>query len=178
MKVLLQQLCNSKYHHWIWCYILIYLVASLDKCVSASGTLMTGVVGRWDAWRNQAQLPGIKQWPLHNESRRQHIRLLQGCARFAYSYIFSFAPPPCFLPLFLSRLSAWLTRWGSGKINKYMYREAHDLSRCRRNMAPCWHLVTSRLCVCVCVFKHQEIMFGSVKMNTAWTGKIWQGSGL
>lgn len=68
------------------------------------------------------------------------------------------------------------------KINKHVYKEACDLSRCRRNMARCWHLGTSRLCLRVCVcgfffpwFKHQEIMFGSVKKKPE---KIWLRSGL
>lgn len=104
--------------------------------------------------RSWAQLPGIKQWPLHNERWRQHFPLTRfhTVTRFAYSYIFP--PPP--LPFFQCKLfflwAGHLPPWhcsGRRKIKKYVCREAHDLSRCHRNMAWCWHRPTPTN---VCVF--------------------------
>lgn len=78
---------------------------------------------------------------------------LQGSTLWQDLHIHIFFPLPP-LPLFHRKLfflwAGHLPPWhysGRGKINKYVCREAHDLSRCHRNMARCWHLRTPRPCV-------------------------------
>lgn len=136
--------------------------------------------------RSWAQLPGIKQWPLHNERWRQHFPLItrfHTVTRFAYSYSFSLhLPTPLFFPpqFILFPWAGHLPPWhcsGRVKINKYVCREAHDLSRCHRNMARCWHLRAPRPCVFFHGLSTRKSCLGSVEKNTVWAGKTWQRSG-
>lgn len=91
------------------------------------------------------KLPVIRQWPLHNGSRRQRDTIC------IFIHLALPLPLLCFCEQSICLPDAAMK---GGKLNKYVYKEAHDLSRCRRNMSRCWHLGTSSLCVhvCVCVF--------------------------
>lgn len=83
---------------------------------------------------------------------------LQGSTLWQDLHIHIFFPPPplpsfFFFPpqiIFFFLWAGHLPPWhcsGRGEINKYVCREAHDLSRCHKNMARCWHRRTPRPCV-------------------------------
>lgn len=78
----------------------------------------------------------------------------QGSTLWQDLHIHIFFPPPPPLPFSQCKLfflwAGHLPPWhcsGRRKINKYVCREAHDLSRCHRNMARCWHPRTPWTCV-------------------------------
>ena len=89
---------------------------------------------------------------------------LQGSTLWQDLHIHIFFPPPP-LPVFFFFFSLQMFFFffflcaghlppchcsGGGEINKYVCREAHDPSRCHRNMARCWHLPYTPT---VCVFR-------------------------
>lgn len=94
---------------------------SLRCCLQSPDCSLVQVALRWQERlggarrkRSWAQLPGIKQWPLHNERWRQHFPLTRfhTVTRFAYSYIFPFTTPPLFSVQIIfpvSRTSAFMT---------------------------------------------------------------------
>lgn len=96
------------FHGWI-CACLHVCVCVWPLCCFVPGCSLVQVAVRWQERlggagaerRSWAQLPGIKQWPLHNERWRQHFPLItrfHTVTRFAYSYIFPSTSPPLSSP--------------------------------------------------------------------------------
>lgn len=105
------------------------------------------------------------------------------CDKICIFIYFPSTSPPLFSPqmIFFFLRAGHLPPWhcsGRGKINKYVCKEAHDLSRCHRNMVRGWHLGIPRPCVCFPRFKHQEIMLGVSGEEYSLDRKTWQRSGM
>lgn len=145
----------------------------------------------WAGWRgarrrSEAQLPGIKQWPLHNERWRQHfpfITRFHTVTGFAYSYIF-FPPPPPF-PYFHSKLLVFFFPESrtSASLTLLWMRENKEI--CARRGT--WSIqmpqkygtmLTSRCTTTVCVFhglSTRKSGLGSAEKNTARAEKRDRG---
>lgn len=107
-----------------------WLALSNDLCIMKDGDNISHSLQGSTLWQNLHI--HIFSLPLPSNSPLAHPPL------FFFHYKLFF--------LWAGHLPSWQSS-GWAKINKYVCREAHDLSRCHRNMARCWHYRTPWPCV-------------------------------